>query len=270
MVHPVRAEPDACLHRYPLASRKMSMASDWNLERTERSRAVLRALKFIGSRNQWASDTVGRSYYPLICHLLPLGRIRWGTYEDRLALRGGDVRDLLPPQLQELYTCFNSDGVQFIDNPRLRWMDHAICISWFRSGGVEVRTRLKGSGGLGIVQLVEEIIPFLGRSAGTVLGVSPPILVDLTLYERRKGMISSPPDDNAHLRLALAEDDHEKRISLVPTVIDDPEEFASGWSSHAERIFHQIAQAYGYPAHPRYPKQPTPHSRPEGLPEEAR
>jgi hypothetical protein len=224
------------------------MASPWNVDRDETARAVRRAQKFIGNRNSGINSSFGGLYYPLICHVLPLGRIGSDFGEDRLLSLGHDTGKLVPPALKNAHTCFDAHAVEFISHPKVNWVDRSFWLTWFRSGGAELRTH-PGGGGVGIVQLIDEILPFLGRTAGEVLHVGGPFLVSVTVSGRVSSFGVEPPSLDPASRIVLPESD--RKVTLPPTVIASQVEFENEWPSYAQKLLNQFARAFGHPSFDR-------------------
>jgi hypothetical protein len=180
---------------------------------------------------------------PIIAHVLPLGRLRWNGGEDRLAFAGDRVGELIPPAFPDLYARFIPEGVEFIDDPKANWNQRNIWITWFRSGGVEVRTHV------GLERVLHELLPFLGEAAAAVLEVAPPFLVSLTLSHDGMRAMQEASRTDSGLRL-LPVENHRGNVMLPPTVLESARDFGELWGKRAEWLMNQAAQAFGHPAFP--------------------
>lgn len=220
--------------------------SSWNSDRSELSRAVRRAQRFAFNRNSGITTLSSDLYYPLVCHVLPLGRLPSYTNEDWLALHGNDVGKLVPPQFTHLHTRFGANAVEFINNPVARSADRDIWLTWFRTGGVELRARATKAG-VSLLQLIDDVIPSLGRITCSVQSITPPIFVSLTIA----GALGrfEPPSQQPDTR--TAEIAPTVRTVLPPLVIHDAEEFNAGWPRHTQVLLNQFAQTCGFPTFER-------------------
>lgn len=222
--------------------------SAWNSDRSELSRAVRRAEKFASNRSARITDVASRLYYPLVCHILPLGRIASYPPEDWLAVHGGEAGSLIPPQFANLYTRFAAHTVEFVSNPRAGWTDYDVWLTWFRAGGAELRQR-PSKAGVGVVQMMDHVIPALGRIACSVQSLAPPIFVSVRFSGTLENLRLEPPAHDPDSRMIGSVPEYG--ATLPPLVVHDAREFEAGWPAHAQVLLNQFAQACGFPSFDR-------------------
>jgi hypothetical protein len=223
------------------------MRSSWNVDRSATARALRRADVIIGNRLKLRSDFGGAPDFAVTCHILPLGRVRSG--DDRLAMAGHLVGDLVPPQFRDLPARFSNAGVEFYQKAE-SWKDRPVWLTWFRAGWAELHLQaraVKEHGG--IEWLVRDTIPFLGRAAIETLKVDPPFVVSIRLDSRVVGL-GLPRNPSIS---GVAFDGEMSRSVSPPSSIVSGDDLRDAWHARADHILNQLAQGYGRPSFERAP-----------------